>query len=174
MEAVSRARFVRMSARKVRRVAELVRGKKVNEAIEILNFVHKAAAAPLQKTIKSAASNVLAEEGTAKVHPEDLRIKTLFVDGGPVWKRIRAVGMGRAYRIRKRTCHITVVVEGETKAEIPRSSPVKVKLPQPAKEDKKAVSAKTAVAERAEKEMKKEEKKAKKTAPRPAKKKAKE
>lgn len=117
MEAVARARFIRMSPRKVRRVAELVRGKDVNEAIEILNFVPKAAALPLQKSIKSAASNILAEEGTTKIHPEDLRIKTLFIDGGPIWKRFRAVGMGRAYRIRKRTCHITVVVEGEPRAE---------------------------------------------------------
>ena len=137
MEAVARARFVRMSARKVRRVAELVRGKKVNEAIEILNFVPKAAAVPLQKTIKSAASNVLAEEGTAKVHPEDLRIKTLFIDGGPIWKRFRAVGMGRAYRIRKRTCHITVVVEGIPQSEAPPISPAKDKKAQPAKEDPK-------------------------------------
>ena len=159
MEAVSRARFVRMSARKVRRVAELVRGKKVNEAIEILNFVHKAAAVPLQKTIKSAASNVLAEEGTAKVHPEDLRIKTLFVDGGPVWTRIRAVGMGRAYRIRKRTCHITVVVEGEPKAEMSRHAPVKVKAAQPAKEEpKKAARVKAAEKLTAEEKKKVENK----------------
>ncbi|MGH8004792.1 MAG: 50S ribosomal protein L22, partial [Limisphaerales bacterium] len=137
MEAVSCARFVRMSARKVRRVAELVRGKNVNEAIEILNFVPKAAALPLQKTIKSAASNVLAEEGTAKIHPEDLRIKTLFVDGGPIWKRFRAVGMGRAYRIRKRTCHITVVVEGEPKAEALKSAAAKTKAAQTSKEEPK-------------------------------------
>jgi len=160
MEAVARARFVRMSARKVRRVAELVRGKKVNEAIEILNFVPKAAAIPLQKTIKSAASNVLAEEGTTKVHPEDLRIKTLFVDGGPVWKRIRAVGMGRAYRIRKRTCHITVVVEGEPKAEMSRPSPVKAKAAQPAKaEPKKTPKVKAATEKPATEEKKKAEKK---------------
>jgi len=128
MEAVARARFVRMSARKVRRVAELVRGKIVNEAIEILNFVPKAAALPLQKSIKSAASNILAEEGTTKIHPEDLKVKTLFIDGGPIWKRFRAVGMGRAYRIRKRTCHITVVVEGEPRAEMAKvASSVKSK-----------------------------------------------
>ncbi len=161
MEAVSHARYVRMSARKVRRVAELVRGKKVNEAIEILNFVHKAAAAPLQKTIKSAASNVLAEEGTAKVHPEDLRIKTLFVDGGPVWKRIRAVGMGRAYRIRKRTCHITVVVEGEPHAEVQKSSSARATAARPAKEEpKKAPKVKAATEKPATKEKKKVEKKA--------------
>ncbi|MCI0331022.1 MAG: 50S ribosomal protein L22 [candidate division Zixibacteria bacterium] len=156
MEATSRARFVRMSARKLRRVAELVRGKPVNEAIEILNFVPKAAAVPLQKTIKSAASNVLAEEGTAKIHPEDLRIKTLFVDGGPIWKRFRAVSMGRAYRIRKRTSHITVVVEGEPKAEAPRSPSIKTKTAKPAKPEAKAAGA-LAAAEKPEEKKKVEE-----------------
>lgn len=154
MEAVSRARFVRMSARKVRRVAELVRGKNVNEAIEILNFVPKAAAVPLQKTIKSAASNILAEEGTAKIHPEDLRIKTLFIDGGPIWKRFRAVGMGRAYRIRKRTCHITVVVEGEPKVEAVRPVPVRAKSAKP-----EVKTAKVEAAAEEQEEKKKVEKK---------------
>ena len=164
MEALSRARFVRMSARKVRRVAELVRGKNVNDAIEILNFVPKAAAVPLQKTIKSAASNVLAEEGTAKIHPEDLRIKTLFIDGGPIWKRFRAVGMGRAYRIRKRTCHITVVVEGEPRAEAPRPAAAKAKVVQTAKaEPKKTVKEKKAAAVEPAAEEKKVEKKVRKT-----------
>lgn len=162
MEAVSHARFVRMSARKVRRVAELVRGKNVNEAIEILNFVPKAAAVPLQKTIKSAASNVLAEEGTAKIHPEDLRIKTLFVDGGPIWKRFRAVGMGRAYRIRKRTCHITVVVEGEPKAEALKSVVTKTKATPAKEEPKKAPKVKAAKEKPVLEEKKRVEKKPKK------------
>ena len=150
-----------MSARKVRRVAELVRGKNVNEAIEILNFVPKAAAVPLQKTIKSAAANVLAEEGTAKIHPEDLRIKTLFIDGGPIWKRFRAVGMGRAYRIRKRTCHITVVVEGEPKSEALTSAAAKTKAVPIKEEPKKATKVKAAE-KPAVLEKKKVEKKTKK------------
>ena len=159
MEAVSRARFVRMSARKVRRVVELVRGKKVNEAIEILNFVPKAAAVPLQKTIKSAASNILAEEGTAKIHPEDVRIKSLYVDGGPIWKRFRAVSMGRAYRIRKRTCHITVIVEGEVRAESAKPAPSKAKTAKSAKAELKAAKVETAAAEKpAAAEAKKEKK----------------
>ncbi|MCI0404854.1 MAG: 50S ribosomal protein L22 [candidate division Zixibacteria bacterium] len=162
MEAVARARFVRMSARKVRRVAELVRGKNVNEAIEILNFVPKAAAVPLQKTIKSAASNVLSEEGTAKIHPEDLRIKTLFIDGGPIWKRFRAVGMGRAYRIRKRTCHITVVVEGEPKAEALKSAAAKTKAAPAKEEPKKTTKVKAAAEKPAVEEKKKVEKKTQK------------
>jgi large subunit ribosomal protein L22 len=110
MEATARARFVRMSARKVRRVADLIRGKNVEEALNILTFTPKTAAAVLEKTLKSATANALSVEGTAKLKAEDLRIKRILVDGGPIMKRIRPMGMGRAYRIRKRTNHITIVV----------------------------------------------------------------
>lgn len=110
MEATARARFIRMSARKVRRVADLIRGKNVEEALNILTFTPKAAASVLEKTLKSATANALSVEGTAKLKAEDLRVKRILVDGGPVMKRIRAMGMGRAYRIRKGTNHITIVV----------------------------------------------------------------
>jgi len=114
MEAKARARFVRMSARKVRRVADLIRGKNVEEALNILTFTPKAAAKVLEKTLKSATANALSIEGTAKLKAEDLWIKKIVVDGGPIMKRIRPMGMGRAYRIRKRTNHITIVVtDGE-------------------------------------------------------------
>jgi large subunit ribosomal protein L22 len=122
MEAKARARFVRMSARKVRRVADIIRGKNVEDALNILTFTPKAAAAILERTLKSATANALSEEGTAKLKAEDLWIKTIWIDGGPIMKRIRPMGMGRAYRIRKRTNHITIVVtdgkedeEGEKK-----------------------------------------------------------
>jgi large subunit ribosomal protein L22 len=110
MEAIARARFIRMSARKVRRVADIIRGKNVEDALNILTFTPKAAASILEKTLKSATANALSEEGTAKLKAENLRIKTINVDGGPIMKRIRPMGMGRAYRIRKRTNHITIVV----------------------------------------------------------------
>ena len=110
MEATARARFVRGSARKVRRVADLIRGKNVEEALNILTFTPKAAASLLEKTLKSATANALSVEGTAKLKAEDLRVKRILVDGGPIMKRIRAMGMGRAFRIRKRTNHITIVV----------------------------------------------------------------
>lgn len=99
-----------MSARKVRRVADLIRGRSVEDALNILTFTPKAAAAVLEKTLKSATANAISEEGTAKLKAEDLRIKSIQVDGGPIMKRIRPMGMGRAYRIRKRTNHITIVV----------------------------------------------------------------
>jgi len=110
MEAKAKARFVRMSARKVRRVADLIRGRNVEEALNVLTFTPQAAASVLEKTLKSATANALSVEGTAKLKAEDLWIKKILVDGGPIMKRIRAVGMGRAYRIRKRTNHITIVV----------------------------------------------------------------
>ena len=110
MEAKAKARFVRMSARKVRRVADIIRGKNVEEALNILTFTPKAAASVLEKTLKSATANALSVEGTAKLKAEDLSIKKILVDGGPIMKRIRPMGMGRAYRIRKRTNHITIVV----------------------------------------------------------------
>lgn len=143
MEAIARARFQRMSPRKVRRVAALVRGKPVDEAIALLDFVPKAAAVPLQKTIKSAVANALAVEGTAKLKSEDLAIRVVKVDGGPVLKRIRAVGMGRAYRIRKPTCHITVVVAGEPKPVQLRGArrTTALKTPKPKGPDKEAPAA---------------------------------
>lgn len=112
MQATARARFVRGSARKMRQVVDLVRGKSVDEALNVLSVLPKAAAVPVRKTVQSAAANALAAEGTAKIKVEDLRISKITVDGGPIMKRIRPMGMGRAYRIRKRMCHLTVVLEG--------------------------------------------------------------
>jgi large subunit ribosomal protein L22 len=113
MEAKAKANFLRMSARKIRRVADLIRGKNVEEALNILSFTPKYAALPLGKTLRSATANALSIEGTAKLKAEDLFIKKIFIDGGPIMKRIRPTGMGRAYRIRKRTSHITIVVSDE-------------------------------------------------------------
>jgi len=117
MEAKAKAKFLRMSARKIRRVAELIKGKNVDEALDILAFVPKAAALPLQKTLRSATANALNVTGTAKLKAENLFIKRILIDGGPIMKRIRPTGMGRAFRIRKRTSHITIIVADETAPE---------------------------------------------------------
>lgn len=116
MEATARAKYVRSSARKIRRVAELVKGKRVTSALSVLSYTPKYAAQLLEKTIKSAAANALAKEGTARLKAEDLFIKSIAVDGGPIMKRIRPMGMGRAYLIRKRSAHLTVVLEEDEKA----------------------------------------------------------
>jgi large subunit ribosomal protein L22 len=103
----------------MRQVVDLVRGKSVDEALSMLSFVPKSAAVPVRKTLQSAAANALAAEGTTKLKSEDLRIRKIFVDGGPTMKRIRPMGMGRAYRIRKPLCHLTVILEGASRVAAP-------------------------------------------------------
>ena len=108
MEVKAVSRYVRMSPRKIRRVADLIKGEPVDRALGILQLTQKAACKALYKTLKSAASNAIASEGTAKLKVENLFVKDIQIDGGPTWKRIRPVGMGRAYMIRKRTAHISI------------------------------------------------------------------
>jgi large subunit ribosomal protein L22 len=110
MEAKATLRYVRMSPRKIRRVAALIRGRGYTDATAILAFTPKAAGKVLLSTMNSAAANAISREGTAKIKVERLFVKKVSVDGGPVMKRIRPVGMGRAYRIRKRTAHVSVVL----------------------------------------------------------------
>ncbi len=108
MEARALTKYVRMSPRKVRRVAELVRGKATEEAITILHFMRKNASEYLEKTIRSAVANVMYVNPGADTHK--LFVKEVFIDGGPTLKRGRAGSMGRRAMIRRRTSHITVVV----------------------------------------------------------------
>jgi len=117
MQAVARTKYLRMSPKKVRQVAELIKGKPVLDALNILNFTPKAAAHQLAKTLKSAAANAISNEGTSKLKAEDLSVKTVLVDAAPTMKRIRFQSMGRIFRIRKRMCHITIEVEGEPEPE---------------------------------------------------------
>jgi large subunit ribosomal protein L22 len=117
MHAVARTKYLRMSPKKVRQVANLIKGKPVLDALNILNFTPKAAAHQLAKTLKSAAANAIANEGTSKLKAEDLSVKKVFIDAAPTMKRIRFQSMGRIFRIRKRMCHITIEVEGEPEPE---------------------------------------------------------
>jgi large subunit ribosomal protein L22 len=110
MEAKAVAKYIRMSPRKVRRVADLVRGKEVGEALNILHFTRKAASEPLEKTLRSAIANMLNLEGSSKVNPEELYVKEIRIDEGVTLRRFRAASMGRAVRIRKRTSHILIKV----------------------------------------------------------------
>lgn len=127
IESTARAKYLRMSARKVRRVADLVRGMMVDDALEVLKFTPKRAARPLYKTIKSAAANAIAEKGSAKVKAEDMRIVGIEVNGGMILPRIRFQGMGRVYRIRKRTCHINVKLSDEGRSELREAAGAKKK-----------------------------------------------
>lgn len=110
MEVRAVSKYVRMSPRKLRRVADLIQGEPVDRALNILTLSSKAAGMAIYRTLKSAASNAIAGEGSAKIKVEDLVVKKVSIDCGPSWKRIRPASMGRAYMIRKRTSHISVVV----------------------------------------------------------------
>jgi len=124
MEVIATSRYVRMSPRKLRRVVELIRGKDYEMARNILSLTPKSASQALLGTMKSAASNAISREGSSKIKIENLFVKNAWIDGGPVLKRIRAVGMGRAYRIRKKTAHISIVL---AEKEAPVKSAVKAK-----------------------------------------------
>ena len=106
--AVAKARFVRVSPRKARRVIDLVRGRSVTDALDILRWAPQAASEPVAKVIASAAANAQNNNG---LDPATLVVATVYADEGPTAKRIRPRAQGRAFRIRKRTSHITVVVE---------------------------------------------------------------
>ncbi|BBY62926.1 50S ribosomal protein L22 [Mycolicibacterium helvum] len=102
------AKYVGISASKARRVINLVRGKSVEEALDILRWAPQQASEPLAKVIASAAANAQNNSG---LDPSTLVVATVMADEGPTAKRIRPRAQGRAYRIRKRTSHITVIVE---------------------------------------------------------------
>ncbi|NPD31205.1 50S ribosomal protein L22 [Eggerthellaceae bacterium zg-1084] len=107
MEAKAIARYVRVSPRKARVVVDLVRGKSVVQAQEILAFTNRAVAECVEKTLNSAVANA---ENLHQVRPEALFVKECYVDEGPTMKRIRPRAKGSAARIRKRSSHITIVV----------------------------------------------------------------
>jgi large subunit ribosomal protein L22 len=108
MEARAVSRHVRISPQKVRLVVDLVRGKGVEEALNILEYTPKRAARVVAKTVRSVVANA---QNTQSVDVDRLFIKRVFVDGGPTWKRFTPRAQGRATPILKRTCHITVVVD---------------------------------------------------------------
>ena len=118
MEAKAKARFVRVTPQKARRVVDLIRGKQAGEAVSVLQFAPQAAAEPVLKTVQSAIANAVegAKRNSERLDEKDLYIAEAFVDEGPTMKRFRPRAQGRAARINKRTSHITVVVaERETK-----------------------------------------------------------
>jgi large subunit ribosomal protein L22 len=105
--AFATARNVRVSPMKARRVVDLVRGMGVDDALTTLRFAPQAASATVYKVVESAVANATNVEGLAR---DSLAVSAAFVDEGPTLKRYRPRAQGRAYRIRKRTSHITVVV----------------------------------------------------------------
>lgn len=109
-EAKAVQRHLRKSPRKVRLVADFIRGERVDIALTKLNFLKKSAAFDVAKVIKSAAANVRDKFEEERLDNDLLYVKTIFVDEGVTLKRIQPAPQGRAHRINKRSCHITVVV----------------------------------------------------------------
>ncbi|MEG6523417.1 50S ribosomal protein L22 [Desulfotomaculum sp. 1211_IL3151] len=107
MEAKAIAKFIRVSPRKARMVVDLIRGKKVEEALAILRYTPNKAAAAVSKVVKSAAANA---EHNNDMDKDELVVSQIFVDQGPSLKRMMPRAMGRADIIKRRTSHITVVV----------------------------------------------------------------
>jgi len=110
MEAIAVGRYLRQAPRKVRMAADLIRGKDLEVALNLLHFSNKKAGALIEKVVRSAAANLMNQEGGRKLTPEELYVKSIQVDGGPMVKRFRAGSMGRASIIRRRFSHVTVVV----------------------------------------------------------------
>src|ERR1051325_3090205 len=123
MEATATLRYLKASPQKVRLVADLVRGKKVDEALSILRFTKKTVAKDLEKLVRSAVAN--AENSEAGVDSDELVVSKIYVNEGPPEKRIQPAPMGPAYRIQKRKAHVTVHVSDEVKAVNERSGGAK-------------------------------------------------
>jgi large subunit ribosomal protein L22 len=142
MEAIAKAKYLKGSPRKARLVIDLIRGRNVSQALAILKFTNKRAAEPIAKCLNSAIANAtyLAEQKNIAVDPDDLWVKTCFVDMGPTKhrRRMRPAPQGRAYREQRHYCHITI--------EVTSDAPVKKENDKPRKEGKK-LTAKKAQAE---------------------------
>lgn len=110
MEAVAKLKNVPTAPRKMRLVADLIRGQKVSRALNILKFEPKEGAARLEKLVLSAISNWQLSNEDQRLEDADLYIKEIFVDGGRQLKRLRPAPQGRAHRIRKRSNHVTLIV----------------------------------------------------------------
>jgi large subunit ribosomal protein L22 len=131
------ARYVRVTPMKARRVVDLIRGLPAREALTVLQFAPQSASEPVYKVLASAVANA---ENNDRLDPDTLQVSAAFVDEGPTMKRFRPRAQGRAYRIRKRTSHITVVVESLAAKPKPAKKVAAKKAATPAKADKPAKS----------------------------------
>ncbi|NMM49430.1 50S ribosomal protein L22 [Marinigracilibium pacificum] len=111
MEAIAKLNNVPTSPRKMRLVADMIRGERVNRALNILKFDSKHGSAKLEKLLLSAIANWQQKNEDADLEEADLYVKTIFVDSGRMLKRLRPAPQGRAHRIRKRSNHVTIVVD---------------------------------------------------------------
>ena len=117
MEATASAKYLRGSAQKARLVVDMIRGKDVNQALAILRFTKKRAAAHIEKCMRSAIANAneIAEKANISIDPDDLWVRTAFVDRGPTKnrRRVRPAPQGRAYREQRHFCHVTISLSND-------------------------------------------------------------
>src|SRR6218665_3204537 len=113
VESIARVRHIRVTPMKARRVINLIRGKQAQEALAILKFAPQAASEPVYKLVAAAIANarVKADKDNLRLNEDELVVARAFVDGGPTLKRFRPRAQGRAFRINKRTSHITVILQ---------------------------------------------------------------
>ena len=121
MEAIASARYLRGSAQKARLVVDMIRGKDVNQALAILRFSSKRASNLIEKCMRSAIANAneTAEKANVAIDPDDLWVKTAFVDRGPTKgrRRVRPAPQGRAYREQRHFCHVTILLSNDARPE---------------------------------------------------------
>jgi large subunit ribosomal protein L22 len=149
MEAIAKTRHLKGSPRKTRLVIDLIRGENVSRALAILKFTDKRAAGPIEKTLRSAIANAtyLAEQQNIAVDPDDLWVRTCFVDMGPTKnrRRMRPAPQGRAYREQRHYCHITIQVTSDEKPKTEKELKADAaKAKRPAAAAKKPAAKKTA------------------------------
>ena len=123
MEAHAINKYIGSSPRKMRLVIDLIRGKSVDAALHILHFSPKHASKVAEKVLRSAVSNLQNMEGGGRLGPEEMQVKKAFVNGGMTMKRISPAPMGRAFRIRKRSNHVTIIVEAKEKTPARKAAP---------------------------------------------------
>lgn len=143
MEAYAINRYIGTSPRKMRLVIDLIRGKSVDHALDILHFSPKHASKVAEKVLRSAVSNLQNKEDAGRLEPSDILIKDAYVDVGATAKRVQPAPMGRAYRVRKRSHHLTIVVTAkeEKRAPAPKSKAgraAEASAKKPAKKETKA------------------------------------
>lgn len=114
MEARATHRYIGSSPRKMRLVIDLIRGLNVEKAMEILHFSPKHPAKNAEKVLRSAVSNLMNKNEDANIEPSNLYVREVFVNQGPTLKRMLPAPMGRAYTVRKRSNHLTIVVASKS------------------------------------------------------------
>jgi len=176
MEATASAKYLRGSAQKARLVVDMIRGKDVNQALAILRFTKKRAANTIEKCMRSAIANAneAAEKANVSIDPDDLWVRTAFVDIGPTKnrRRVRPAPQGRAYREQRHFCHVTISLSNDERPAAKGSKSQGSAEAKPAKlaESKKRKRGGAAAAPRAKRAAKKDEPEA--TTEKPATKKA--